>query len=477
MPEYFVQDANPFDAVSDHVDLVTMTNFLSNAPTYVVTDIPVKAYAELALSADQPTAPGMVLTNGTQFTQADWRNGKIATAHSVFESDDNFATSRVRWYQFDTTGPTPTLIQQGSIHPGPAISTFMGSIAQDAAGNLGMTYMQSSAREYVSMYVATKPVGTPLGVMGNGMPAAAGLGLMPVSERTGDYSTVEIDPTDGMNFWAANEYVRADGGTDLWSTHIASFQATVDRGANFYLVRAKAGDPLDITVTVPGAGPGGFVNAFVPAVYLYDPKGNLVAFDEAQDTNDPTVTIHFQVPGNGQRQYTIRVAPSPLKPQPTEGEYALVVSDSEDDRSDTVATAAMATSGPIRAGASGPATTVGDSRGAARADYFAATAPDAASTMAVDISPGDAARTERTSSPLTTAGSGMLDRPEGLSRLVVVGQPYSLGPDTFDKSHSRVQRRASVATIKSLPRGNSLLKSGRHSNTSTEVRPWNWTHF
>ena len=73
----------------------------------------------------------MVLTNGTQFTQADWRNGKLATAHSLSEPDDNFATSRVRWYQFDATGGTPTLIQQGSIHPGPGVSTFMGSIAQD----------------------------------------------------------------------------------------------------------------------------------------------------------------------------------------------------------------------------------------------------------------------------------------------------------------------------------------------------------
>jgi hypothetical protein len=375
MPEYFVQDAGSLDAVSGHVDVVTMTNYLSNSPTYDFTEIPVNPYAELTFSADQPTAPGMVLINGTQFTQADWRNGKLATAHSVFEPDDNFATSRVRWYQFDTTGPTPTLIQQGSIHPGPGISAFMGSIAQNTAGDLGMTYMQSSAREYVSMYVATKPVGTPLGVMGNGVPAAPGLGLMPVSDRTGDYSSVEVDPTDGTTFWAANEYIGADGGTNLWRTHIASFQATVDPGANFYLVRAKRGDSLDITVTVPGAGPGEFGNTFVPAVYLYDSRGNLVAFDEAQNSNDQTVTIHFQVPKNGQGRYTIRVAPSPLTPQPTQGEYALVISSGEGDGSD--AAASMATSRPsgrIRAAASRPTTAVGgrDGRDAAIANLFRA---------------------------------------------------------------------------------------------------------
>src|SRR5262249_29882297 len=141
---------------------------------------------------------------------------------------------------------------------------------------------------------------------------------------------------------------------------------------------------LDITVTVPGAGPGQFANDFVPAVYLYDPSGNLITFDEAQDSNDRTVAIHFQVPRNGQGQYTIRVAPSPLTPQPTEGEYALVVSGSEDDGSDTAAAAAMATSGPIRAEASSPTTALGggDGRGAALADSFAAAARDAASTLA-----------------------------------------------------------------------------------------------
>jgi hypothetical protein len=466
MPEYFVQDAGAIDTVSDHINVVTMTSFLSDSPTYLFTDIPVKPYSERVVFADQPTGPGMILTNGTQFTQADWRNGKIATAHSVFEPDDNFATSRVRWYQFDTTGPTPTLIQQGSIHPGPGVSTYQGSIAQDSSGNLGMTYMQSSAREYVSMYVATKQVGSPFGVMGNGVPAAPGLGLLTYSERTGDYSTVEVDPTDGTTFWAANEYIGAAGGTDLWRTHIASFQATVDPGANFYLVRAKQGDTLDITVTVPVAGPGEFGNAFAPAVYLYDPSGSLVAFDEAQNSNDRTVAVHFQVPRNGQGHYTIRVAPSPLTPQPTQGEYALIVSAGEHDGSDTAAAVAMATSGPIRDEAWGSTSVIGgrDGRGAT-------------SLLAVKNASGAATRNDGASSPLATSISGTLDRPEGPLKFPVVGQPYALGRDVFDKSDSRVKPRANVATIESLPKGKTLLEPGRHSNTSSEVGPWDWTNL
>jgi hypothetical protein len=317
------------------------------------------------------------------------------------------------------------------------------------------------------MYVASKLVGTPLGVMGNGAAAAPGLGLMPVSDYTGDYSTVEVDPTDGMTFWAANEYIGADGDTDTWRTHIASFQATVDPGANYYAVRAKQGDSLDISITVPGADPGQFDNAFIPAVYLYDPSGALVAFDEAQDGGDlipavylydpsgalvafdeaqdggdPTVTIHFQVPAHGQGDYTIQVAPSPLTSQPTQGEYALVVSKGEAGES-----AAAAAAGS-------------DGRGAAIVHPFAALSRDAAGARDAGSGSGRAALIDGASSPSATAVLGALDRPQGPLGLHLVGKQYSGAHTRSDQSGFRAQRRAGVAMIKSLPRERMLLRPG-----------------
>jgi sugar lactone lactonase YvrE len=430
MPEYFVTDATHPGEIGQSVRVVTMTDFLSNSPRYVITDIPVNPFASPA-TADQPTAPGSVVTNGAQFTQADWRNGKLVTAHSVSEADDNYATSRVRWYQFDTTGPNPTLVQQGSIHPGPGVSTYQGSIAQDAAGDLGMTYMQSSAHEYVSMYVATKLVGTPLGVMGNGVPAAPGGGLMPVSDRTGDYSTVEVDPTDGRTFWAANEYIGADGNTDIWRTHIASFQATADPGANSYAVRVKGGAPLDIAVTVPSAGPGQFANDFVPAVYLYDPRGHLVGFDEAAGSNDRTVTIHIQVPRNEHGRYTIRVAPSPLSPRPTEGEFALVVSGNEDD-----------------APAGGLTRSIVEPK-QGRQIQAEASVPTTAATLGVTSPPPVAVTTAGPRNP--AAGEGN-DRSSGpVSRWGDAGDSSRIGDDGWFRAADVVQgrtRRAGSTTVR-----------------------------
>jgi hypothetical protein len=294
------------------------------------------------------------------------------------------------------------------------------------------------------MYVATKLVGTPLGVMGNGVPAAPGLGLMPVSDFTGDYSTVEVDPTDGMTFWAANEYIGADGGINIWRTRIVSFQATVDPGADFYAVRVKGGDSLDIAVNVPASGPGQFDNAFVPAVYLYDPQGQLVAYSEASNSDDRGVTIHFKVPGNGRKQYTIRVAPSPSTPQPTEGEYALVVSGSEDDGPDEATAVAPAPSGSIGTEASGPTAAVGggDGRGAAIANLFAVGRWQDRAMPGVLFTPIDGAPSSR---DLPKRVSARAVRPD-MARAAVfeVGRHYNMGFTRIAAGRLQGLRRSSV---------------------------------
>jgi hypothetical protein len=56
-------------------------------------------------------------------------------------------------------------------------------------------------------------------------PVAPGGGFFFVSSRIGDYSTAVLDPSDNRTFWAANEYIGPNGGSDIWRTHITSFSA------------------------------------------------------------------------------------------------------------------------------------------------------------------------------------------------------------------------------------------------------------
>ena len=97
----------------------------------------------------------------------------------------------------------------------------MPSVNEDKRGNLGLTWMESSSTEYLSMWVGN------LNTKGNlsAQPAAPGLGFFFASSRIGDYSTIVLDPSDGRTFWGANEYIGSDGNTDIWRTHVTSFTA------------------------------------------------------------------------------------------------------------------------------------------------------------------------------------------------------------------------------------------------------------
>ena len=72
--------------------------------------------------------------------------------------------AHARWYEIDTTS-TPELIQQGTIAPGPGISTYTPAIAIGAGGVIGLTYNESSSTEYASVYDTGRTAGDPAGMM------------------------------------------------------------------------------------------------------------------------------------------------------------------------------------------------------------------------------------------------------------------------------------------------------------------------
>jgi hypothetical protein len=266
-PMYFVEEAGYGNGQAARV--VTMSGVLTASPTFTDNNITVPTYG-FPPSALQPG--GSVNTNDTTFTMADWRNGKLVSTQNVSEPDDGFSTARVRWYEFDTTGATPTLFQEGSIHPGPGISTYYGSAALDSQGDIGVTYMESSLTEFVSMYVTGRWASDPLGTLAAGTLVKAGNSFLYGLFRAGDYSNIALDP-DGLTFWAANEYK----GNSFWNTYVASFQASPRPADDWYRLSLPQDAILRLTTGTPGDGPGEFVNTLNPHIELYDAAGHLVA--------------------------------------------------------------------------------------------------------------------------------------------------------------------------------------------------------
>jgi hypothetical protein len=125
------------------------------------------------------------------------------------------------------------------IDPGPGIFTYFPSADIDPVGDIGMTYIESSASEYVSMYVTGKHLGD--AAMQPGVLVTAGTtpyvfsGFLisePSPHRAGDFSGTEVDVDANGNpingFVSANEYATTVSGifgnnTGVWGTSVVTY--------------------------------------------------------------------------------------------------------------------------------------------------------------------------------------------------------------------------------------------------------------
>ena len=216
--EWFVS-TDGSDSGGNTIRVTKMTKYLTNSPQFTYTSLPVTQY-QSAITADQPGGPGTitVFPNTTTY-QVHYRNGHLVTAMASALAADGFVYPKGLYYQIGVPRHrgTPTLLQQGVIDPGAGVAVQMPSVDEDANGNLGLGWIESSSTEYLSMWVGSPGNSNSL--------AAAGGGFMDFGFRIGDYSTTMRDPANPLSFWSANEYIGNDGGNDIWLTHITSFTA------------------------------------------------------------------------------------------------------------------------------------------------------------------------------------------------------------------------------------------------------------
>ena len=96
--------------------------------------------------------------NDNRMLKAEWQSNRLVCTNTV-GLVASASVSTVGWYEFNTANPAAVMHQEGFI-PGSTqdASTFFPSIAIAPDGDLGMTYMESSPSEYLSMYVTGQPV-------------------------------------------------------------------------------------------------------------------------------------------------------------------------------------------------------------------------------------------------------------------------------------------------------------------------------
>ena len=167
-----------------------------------------------AFPADAPTRVSLVINH---VVQGDVQQGGINWLH--FNLDDHGQAF---------TEPTPldkTLIEEGTYAPD-SDNRWMGGIAIDGSGNIGVGFSKSSAIIHPQIEISGRTSEDPPGTLEDEQNCTDGIGngsQTSTSNRWGDYSSMSVDPVDQCTFYFTNEYYPTTAGAS-WHTRVCSFK-------------------------------------------------------------------------------------------------------------------------------------------------------------------------------------------------------------------------------------------------------------
>ena len=132
------------------------------------------------------------------------------------------SSSGIRWYEVQDPGGEPFIHQQGTYAPD-ANWRWMGSIAMDRVGGIGLGFSLSGQTSYPAIAYTGRTAADPPGMMGQGEAVTlTSSGPQIGSLRWGDYTSLSVDPSDDCTFWYTAPYLPAAGAFN-WRTRIATF--------------------------------------------------------------------------------------------------------------------------------------------------------------------------------------------------------------------------------------------------------------
>jgi hypothetical protein len=241
-------DDGPYGATFDALNVWEFNVTWNAAPAASIalkTQLPVAAFDSIfpcaPTSRDCLPQPG--ITNPDQFIdilsyrqRPTWRlafrrtgNHDTMVTNQSVEARPGIAGAR--WYEIRRNNNGKyTVRQQGTYAPNDGIHRWMGSIAMDRRGNMALGYSVVNGTDVFPgiRYTGRRP-GSPAGTM----PLAEavitnGTGVQTTTNsRWGDYTSMNVDPTDDCTFWYVNQYYTAEGQLTSpagWQTRIASFR-------------------------------------------------------------------------------------------------------------------------------------------------------------------------------------------------------------------------------------------------------------
>ena len=129
----------------------------------------------------------------------------------------------VRWYEIYDPAGAVTLNQSGTYGPDTTYR-WMASIAEDQNADIGVGYSASSSAIHPAIRFTGRVPSDPAGTLETEASMIEGGGSQTSGlSRWGDYSALQVDPSDDCTFWYVQQYEKVNGSFN-WATNVASFK-------------------------------------------------------------------------------------------------------------------------------------------------------------------------------------------------------------------------------------------------------------
>jgi hypothetical protein len=212
----------------------------------------------------------------------------------------------IRWYELrqDQTSKAWSIHQQGTYAPDATENRWMGSMAMDDYGSIGLCYAVSGPGEYPSLRYTGRYSSDVLGTMPFAeVTAKAGTGAQSGVNRWGDYSHTSLDP-DGMTFWHTGMWENGSSeSSQIYSFKISPSIATVVTESTIADPEYSAYQPEKGSLLVKASN---LTNNDELVVDLFDVQGKLIV-DKKINPAANSFETSFSTMGLAKGAYLVRI--------------------------------------------------------------------------------------------------------------------------------------------------------------------------
>lgn len=193
---------------------------LATTPTVNQVVVPVPTYT--GSNGDIPARGSQLDSIGDRVMSTYARGGRVFTTQTTKADNGNH---QVSWYEINPgnwpVSGTPTLFQSGNV----SSSTYhywMPSIAQNNLGDVVLVYTRANNSTYPQAVYSARRLTDAKGAMGAPIQFGDSAGVHNYW-RYGDYSDVEVDPSNGYSFFGV---VNTFAATRMWDTVIGTWNVS-----------------------------------------------------------------------------------------------------------------------------------------------------------------------------------------------------------------------------------------------------------